>query len=196
MSAALQARGALGRETLPTERLILRPQAVTDAEVFHQLWTERDERVPAHRKLDAHGRPTVSDIAAHIANEASARSDLLTVQNGATGEVYGYCGLVFMDNGAEGEPEIAFELLRSAQNHGYATEAATAVLAWAVSAGHERTWASVWEWNVASRRVLEKLGFVDSGSDRPASEHGRNILTVTTLRPTPPSSIRRRADSE
>lgn len=185
MSAILQARGALGRETLQTARLTLRPQAVTDAEVFHRLWTERDERVPAHRKLDAQGHPTVSDIAARIANEASARSDLLTVQDAATGEVYGYCGLIFEDNGAEGEPEIAFELLRSTQNRGYATEAATAVLAWAVSAGHDRAWASVWEWNVASRRVLEKLGFVDSGSDRPASEHGRNILTVTALRSTP-----------
>jgi RimJ/RimL family protein N-acetyltransferase len=158
---------------------------VADAEVFHRLWTERDERVPAHRKLDAEGRPTLSDIAVHIANEGSERSDLLSVQDAATGEVYGYCGLIFEDNGAEGEPEIAFELLRSVQNRGYATDAATAVLAWAASAGHERAWASVWEWNVASRRVLAKLGFVDSGHDRPAGEHGRNILTVKALRPMP-----------
>ncbi|KQQ69183.1 GNAT family N-acetyltransferase [Microbacterium sp. Leaf320] len=185
MNADLRARGALGGETLRTARLTLRPQAVTDAEVFHRLWTERDERVPAHRKLDAGGHPTVSDIATHIANEESERSDLLSVEDASTGEVYGYCGLIFEGNGAEGEPEIAFELLRSAHNRGYATEAATAVLVWAGSTGHERAWASVWEWNVASRRVLEKLGFVDSGDDRPASEHGRNILTVTALRPTP-----------
>lgn len=185
VNADLRARGALGGETLRTDRLILRSQAVTDAEVFHRLWTERDERVPAHRKLDADGRPTVSEIAADIANEGRERSDLLSVEDAASGEVYGYCGLIFEGNGAEGEPEIAFELLRSAHNRGYATEAATAVLTWTGSAGHERAWASVWEWNVASRRVLTKLGFVDSGNDRAASEHGRNILTVTALGPTP-----------
>lgn len=123
MKAGLRARGALGGETLRTARLTLRPQAVTDAEVFHRLWTERDERVPAHRKLDAEGHPTVSDIATHIANEESERSDMLSVEDASTGEVYGYCGLIFEGNGAEGEPEIAFELLRSAHNRGYATEA-------------------------------------------------------------------------
>ncbi|GAA1243658.1 hypothetical protein GCM10009588_22440 [Microbacterium phyllosphaerae] len=176
--------------------MILRPQVVADAEVFHQLWSERDERVPAHRKLNAEGHPTVSDISAHIAGEESERSDLLSVQDRATGDVYGYCGLVFDGNGAEGEPEIAFELLRSAQNRGYATEAATAVLAWAVSAGHERAWASVWEWNAASRRVLTKLGFVDSGQDRPASEHGRNILTVMSLPPMNAPSMGRKVHPE
>lgn len=179
--APVSAPGALGGATLCTQRLILRPQEVEDAEVFRRLWTERDERVPAHRKLDADGHPTVADISAHIADADSERSDLLSVQDAATGELYGYCGLIFEGNGSANEPEISFELLRSVHGRGYATEAATAVLAWARSEGHERVWASVWEWNVASRRVLEKLGFVDSGCDRPVGAHGRNILTVAAL---------------
>lgn len=175
------ARGALGEITLRTDRLTLRPQEIGDAEVFHRLWGERDERVPAHRRLDADGRPTVEDVAAHIEGGKSARSDLLTVVDRSTGDVYGYCGLIFEGNGSDDEPEIAFELLRVVHGRGYATEAGRAVLAWASSAGYARTWASVWEWNIASRRVLEKLGFVDSGHDRAPSEYGRNILTVAVL---------------
>jgi len=165
---------------LTTERLILRRQEAHDAVVFHQLWTERDERVPPHRKVDADGHPNVDDISAHITAVAE-RSSLLSVQRVATGKLIGYCGLNFDDTGAAGEPEVAFELLQAVHNQGFATEAARAVLAWAADAGYARAWAGVWEWNVASRRVLEKLGFVDSGQDRPRSEHGRNVLMVKPL---------------
>ncbi|WP_434056774.1 N-acetyltransferase family protein [Amycolatopsis ponsaeliensis] len=34
---------------------------------------------------------------------------------------------------------------------------------WARLAGYGRLWATVWEWNTASRRVLEKLGFTEAG---------------------------------
>ena len=51
---------------LTTDRLVLRPQREADAEVFRQLWTERDERVPSHRRLSADGRPTVAEIAEGI----------------------------------------------------------------------------------------------------------------------------------
>ncbi|WP_372967183.1 GNAT family N-acetyltransferase [Microbacterium sp.] len=184
-TASAPARGALGETTLRTDRLILRPQVVADAEVFHRLWRERDERVPPHRRPDATGHPTVSDIAAHIAEERDRRSDLLSVQDATTGEVYGYCGLVFAGKGSADEPEIAFELLSRVHNLGYATEAARAVLAWSDAEGYERLWASVWDWNVASRRVLEKLGFEDSGDELPTGEHGRTILTVRAPSPKP-----------
>lgn len=55
---------------LRTDRLTLRPQEVQHAHVFRQLWTERDDRVPAHRQIDAHGHPTVQDIATNIAGES------------------------------------------------------------------------------------------------------------------------------
>lgn len=117
-------RGALGATTLRTDRLTLRPQVVADAEVFHRLWSERDERVPPHRRLDVAGRPTVSDIAAHIAEEKDERSDLLSVHDAVTGDVYGYCGLIFVGTGEPDEPEIAFELLRTIHNRGFATQKA------------------------------------------------------------------------
>jgi RimJ/RimL family protein N-acetyltransferase len=165
---------------LTTPRLLLRPQEPIDAEVFHQLWSERDPRVPAHRRLDARGRPTADDIAANI-RESEDPPLLLSVVLRESGTLIGYAGLVFSGKGAEDEAEIAFELLRSTHGNGYATEAGEAVLAWAKDLGHSRLWASVWDWNIASRRVLEKLGFRDSGARHPVAEHGRTILTVREL---------------
>jgi RimJ/RimL family protein N-acetyltransferase len=57
------------------------------------------------------------------------------------------------------EPEIAFELHRRVHNHGYATEAASAILRAAVETGRRRLWATVDSWNEPSLRVLDKLGF-------------------------------------
>jgi ribosomal-protein-alanine N-acetyltransferase len=165
--------------TLETDRLTLRPQRVSDAALYRQLWTERDVRVPPHRQIDIEGRPTEKDIAAQIRDEREAsRPGLLTVERKIQGDVIGYCGLVFNGNGSNDEPELAFELLRAIHNKGYATEAGWAVVRWAGAAGYRRLWATVWDWNVASRRVLEKLGFRDMGRGSPETVHGRSLLTV------------------
>jgi ribosomal-protein-alanine N-acetyltransferase len=167
-------------EGIETERLLLRPRRVEDAVVLRRLWAERDPRVPARRRIDADGRPSVPDLEDLIRSdrEGDVLSVVLSVVVASTGEVVGYCGLVPGD-GAH-DPEIAFELLRSAQGHGYATEAARAVVTRASDAGHPRLWATVWDWNVASRRVLAKLGFVETG-EAEAGEHGRSLLTVLDL---------------
>ncbi len=162
--------------TLTTERLYLRPQQVQDADVFRRLWTERDERVPPHRRLDAAGHPTLAEIADDIRQKsARAQPGLLTVVLRESDAVIGYCGLVF-DDGER--PELAFELLSAVHNRGYATEAGRAVIEWARRAGFRRLWASVWDWNQASRRALEKLGFVDTGTIVKESAYGRSLLTV------------------
>lgn len=168
-------------DLLQTDRLILRRQRVEDAVVFHRLWTERDERVPAHRRLDASGHPTVQEIAAHIRELDLATPGLLTVEVRETGDAIGYCGVVWDVDETVGEPELAFELLRMVHNRGYATEAALAVIHWARQAGYERIRAGVWDWNVASRRVLEKLGFREQGVVTKESVHGRSLMTVREL---------------
>lgn len=45
------------------------------------------------------------------------------------------------------------------QRKGYATEAASAVLDYAFASGFTIVWATVRTWNVASRTVLNRLGF-------------------------------------
>ncbi|WP_456843752.1 GNAT family N-acetyltransferase [Cellulomonas sp. P5_C6] len=165
-----------------TARLVLRRRRPDEAAVYRRLWTERDPRVPPHRQIDSEGRPTVEDIAAQIRAElAGPGPGILAVERTGEGDVIGYCGLVFYGNGGPGEPELAFELLRAVHGHGYATEAGGAVAAWASEAGYPRLWASVRDWNVASRRVLEKLGFHETGRVEPDAVHGDSLLTVREL---------------
>ncbi len=169
-------------DTLETDRLILRRRRVDEAATFRQLWTERDPRVPPHRRIDAEGRPTVADIAAQIrADGEDPRPGLLAVERKGTADVIGYCGLTFDGHGSPAEPELAYELLRAAHGRGYATEAGQAVVDWVEEAGYPRLWAGVWDWNVASRRVLEKLGFREAGQAQRDALHGDNLVTVRTL---------------
>lgn len=165
--------------TLETDRLLLRPSKVGDAAVYRQLWTERDPRVPAHRRISSEGRPTAEDIAAQIrAEHGEPGPGLLAVERKGTADVIGYCGLIVDGNGSPDEPELAYELLRAFHGCGYATEAGRAVVTWADKAGYRRLWAGVWDWNVASRRVLEKLGFRETGRVEPGSVYGHSLLTV------------------
>lgn len=153
----------LGRDVvLETDRLLLRPWRVSEAAVRRELWTERDPRVPPHRRIGADGRPTVADLEESIRTDQPSSAGLLAVERKAAGDVIGYCGLIDSGREADREPELAFELLRRVWRQGYATEASLAVLAWARSSGCTRVWATVWEWNTASRRVLVKLGFTET----------------------------------
>ena len=105
------ARG--GREVaLTTERLLLRPWRVAEAVIQRDLWVERDPRVPPHRRIDADGRPTLSDFEEAIRTHPPSSIGLLAVERRATGDVIGYCGLIDGGRRLEGEPELAFELLQ------------------------------------------------------------------------------------
>jgi len=171
-----------GREVvLETDRLLLRPWRVAEAAIQRELWTERDPRVPPHRRIDADGHPTVAELEESIRTNQPSSIGLLAVERKAAGDVIGYCGLIESERAAEGEPELAFELLRRFWRQGYATEASLAVLDWARSSGYERVWATVWDWNTASRRVLAKLGFTDTDRKDVDAVHGTTLFTTRRL---------------
>ncbi len=180
------APGAPGREVvLGTDRLLLRPWRVAEAVVQRELWSERDPRVPPHRRIDADGHPTVAELEEAIrAGAPAATTGLLAIERRSAGDVIGYCGLVDTGRGADDEPELAFELLRRTWGQGYATEASLAVLDWARSSGHARLWATVWDWNTASRRVLAKLGFTETGRTVVDPDRGTTLVTSKRLGPT------------
>ena len=165
---------------LETDRLLLRPWRVAEAAVHRELWTERDPRVPPHRRIDADGHPTVAEIEDWIRAGPPSSIGLPAVERKATQDVIGYCGLID-GRGAEGEPELAFELLRRAWGQGYATEASLAVLEWARASGYERLWATVRDWNTASRRVLTKVGFTETERTEPDAVHGTTLFVTIRL---------------
>ena len=105
---------------------------------------------------------------------------LYAVERLAAADFIGYCGLIVGQASTE-EPEIAFEFMRRTHGNGYATEAARFVVAEATATGRRRLWATVRAWNTASLRVLEKVGFHESGRITPDPDRGDTIWMTTDL---------------
>jgi RimJ/RimL family protein N-acetyltransferase len=72
-------------------------------------------------------------------------------------------------------------LAKRAHGHGYATEAASAVVEAARRTGRRRLWATVRDWNAPSFRVLEKLGFERGGRVDENPERGDSIWMTRSL---------------
>ena len=138
--------------SLETERLSLALRNAADATWNVELLGEHEGGTTT---TVAENRERLSDQRA-----ASLASGIgfLTIRRRVEGDAIGYCGLL-IGRATFDEPEIAYELLQRFHGHGYATEAATAVVEAAVATGRTRLWSTVRPWNAPSFRVLEKLGF-------------------------------------
>ncbi len=164
-----------------TDRLHLRAWRASDAETHRELWTERDPR--SLRLIDVDGRPTVEDLRERMAEQSADAQSGLTlyaVERRVGAAFIGYCGLI-VGHASAAEPEIAYELARRIHGNGYATEAARIVVAEAAATGRSRLWATVREWNAPSIRVLEKVGFRDSGCVTPDPDRGDTIWMTVDL---------------
>jgi ribosomal-protein-alanine N-acetyltransferase len=151
---------------LHTERLRLRPVESTDAEDLWALhsdahvlrywdsppWTDRsraDRFVAACRRMAEEG--------------SGARP---AVERASDGAFLGWVGLTGW-NPDHRSARLGFVLGEAAWGHGYATEAARALLQWAFGAlDLNRVQAEADTRNAASARVLDKLGFVHEGTLR------------------------------
>jgi ribosomal-protein-alanine N-acetyltransferase len=152
--------------TLETARLRLRPFADADADALYELhssarvlrywdappWTERDR---AERFLA---------MCRRLAEEGSGAR--LAVDQGPDTSFLGWCGLTRW-NPDYRSAALGYCFTEAAWGHGYATEAARAVLQWAFETlDLNRVQAETDTRNTASARVLEKLGFVREGTLR------------------------------
>lgn len=167
---------------LTTDRLTLRRMRGEDSQAIRELWMERDPRVP--RRIDHRGNPTVEQIhqriVTQLAESESSGLFLLAMEKTPGSGILGYCGLT-IGASSYAEPEIAFELFKSHQGCGFATEAGIAVIDAARATGRARLWATVREWNAPSFRVLARLGFTDSGPRTKDAEHGDTLWLVLDL---------------
>ncbi|HSP21692.1 MAG TPA: GNAT family N-acetyltransferase [Planococcus sp. (in: firmicutes)] len=83
----------------------------------------------------------------------------------ATGQTIGDAGFKGMPN-SDGVVEIGYGIAAEAQNQGFATEAAKGLINWAFRTGRvKRVIAECTHGNVASIKVLEKLGLHRTGSN-------------------------------
>jgi ribosomal-protein-alanine N-acetyltransferase len=152
--------------TLPTARLRLRPFDDVDADALFALhsnayvlrywdappWSERRRAewfITACRQMAEEGTGT-----------------RLAVDRVCDGAFIGWCGLSRW-NPDYRSASLGYCFDEAAWGHGYATEAARALLRWAFDTlDLNRVQAETDTRNVASARVLEKLGFVREGTLR------------------------------
>lgn len=93
---------------------------------------------------------------------------LYAVELKSTGEMIGWCGLMIPSFDAHFTPtvEIGWRLASQHWNHGYATEAATAVLKYAFDSLKLKEVVSFTVVdNIRSRRVMEKIGLHHNSVD-------------------------------
>ena len=160
------ARMSLPTPTLHTARLRLRPFTGADADQLFALHSS------AHvlRYWDA---PPWSDraradrfIAACRQMAEDGSGARLALERASDGAFVGWCALSRW-NPDHRSAAIGYVLDEAAWGQGYATEAARAVLQWAFDRlDLNRVQAETDTRNVASARVLEKLGFVREGTLR------------------------------
>ncbi|MGW1742740.1 GNAT family N-acetyltransferase [Nocardia sp. NPDC001965] len=142
---------------LRTERTLLRPFGIEDSTELHAIFADPATHTIGDGPFTA-PEQTHSWIRRRI--ESRERTGLLwyAVRETATDRLLGNCGLFAGRTGAD-EPEIGYEIRRSHQGRGFASEVARAVLQEAAAGGIPRVWATVRPENAASLRAAARAGF-------------------------------------
>ena len=156
------------RFPIETDRLLLRPFELDDAEALHAIWSDPTAARFSDDVPDWPRPRTVEDtlryLEAIIARQTERGYAPWAVIEKATGRLIGDCGL-FPADGVGAEIELAYGLAPDVWGRGYATEAAAACLRVGFEQlGARRIVADVDPENPASLRVLEKAGFEPVGT--------------------------------
>jgi RimJ/RimL family protein N-acetyltransferase len=143
---------------LTTERLVLRPPTIGDAEAWHAIYVDaEDVWYGAPRSSFGENR---AKLERQIAHHEEHGFGMCTVE--LAGATIGAAGLQHLEGGPE--VEVGYRFLKEYWGQGFATEAARASIDFGFGEiGLERIVAVALETNVASRRVLEKCGLREIG---------------------------------
>jgi [ribosomal protein S5]-alanine N-acetyltransferase len=168
---------------LTTERLHLRPLTHADADAIMAIYSSPDVlRFLNNPPVDTHEKAIgLIDWLNSLYENHEAVQWAITLDN----HLIGNCGTYGWDR-ANRRVEIGYHIAPSHWGHGYATEAARAIIRW--SFDHldvHRVQADCTEGNLASEHVLLKCGFTVEGVWRESCwEHGRfvNIKQFGLLR--------------
>ncbi len=148
---------------LETTRLQLRPCQIEDIQLVHTLWTNDriryflfDNRVISSDEARSHIEDSLANFERH-------GYGLWLVFVRDIDRLVGFAGFLPSE---EGTPSLIYGVHPDRWGYGYATEAASAVLSYALEKlALPKVRADVDEPNIASVRVLEKLGMRRTGRE-------------------------------
>ena len=149
--------------TIETKRLLFRPWTVNDAEELFALAQDPDVGPragwPPHQSVEE-SREVISSV--------FDSDHVWALVEKASGRIVGCMGYYTHEESnigiAEEEAEVGYWIGRSYWNQGLCTEALRAMVDYCFNTvGHLTLWADYFVDNPASRRVMEKCGFRDTG---------------------------------
>jgi [ribosomal protein S5]-alanine N-acetyltransferase len=152
--------------TVHTARLLLRPFTPADTDAIYAL--QSNPRVLRYWDSPPWKERARADrfIAVCRQMEKEGTGARLAIERATDGAFIGWCGLIQW-NPDYRSASMGYCLDEAAWGHGFATEAAGALLHWAFDTlDLNRVQAETDTRNTASSRVLEKLGFVREGTQR------------------------------
>jgi RimJ/RimL family protein N-acetyltransferase len=144
---------------LRTPRLFLNPPAIADAAQILAILS--DSRAVDHNPSDR--LDTVEQVIEVVSrwrdHWVAHGYGYWCMRTGPGSEVIGYCGIKTVKFRGSEALNLMYRLAPAAWGHGLATEAASAVVAWAIeSLPHPRIIARVRPGNIASQHVATKAG--------------------------------------
>ena len=145
---------------IETERLVLRPLFVQDAEVIFDRWTS-DDRVSKYVRWSTHKniKETIDWLSMEENNITSDEVYQWGFEMKESGYLFGGGGIRF--NITEKVFELGYNIMHRYWYQGYTTEAAKAILDFAINTLNEKEFMACHALeNPASGRVMEKCGFL------------------------------------
>ncbi|MGB3722755.1 MAG: GNAT family N-acetyltransferase [Pacificimonas sp.] len=176
---------------IETERLILREWRDEDIAPYAEMMADPEVMQTLGKPMDrATAMARIDSLKTSLRERGFTR---LAITDKTSGMFLGYCGLQpveFMDH-LRGELEIGWGLRRAVWDHGYATEAASATLAWAWrNLDMARVFGFTTKANGRSQSVMQRIGM----SRRPELDFDHpKLATDDPLRPHVVYSIQRPA---
>jgi RimJ/RimL family protein N-acetyltransferase len=146
-----------GTFNLETPHLRLRPVSLEDEEYFFETWNEQSFRRYLFDDQDVPREMVRAQIEESMRNFREQHFGIWTLLHKHDERRVGFCALRL--NANRSGVELVYGIESNFWGHGYATEASQAVLRYALEKLHLKCVVASTDWsNVASRKVLEKIG--------------------------------------
>lgn len=166
------------KDTIETERLVLRHFVKEDADAMFNNWAN-DPEVAKYMTWNPH--QSVEETKCIINIWLEEYKDPKTIRYAITlkdtGEVIGGIDVPRFNN--DDVPEVGYCLSRKYWNKGYMTEACTALVKYIFDLGYKEITIAADERNIGSNRVIQKCGFEFNHKEkRQCSEWKPEIVTL------------------